>query len=244
MSLPSLSSLLSQNTYPGRGIVLGRSLIGEHAFIAYFIMGRSENSRNRVLVEQDTAVFTQAADPAKLEDPSLIIYAPIRRYRNHTIVTNGDQTDTVYSCLERGIGFTEALRTRTFEPDAPHLTPRISGMIANDFSGFSYTFSILKSANGDASSLQRFFFEYPQPVAGQGHYIHTYERDDAPLPSFSGEPIAVSLDMPITGKKELEAFGSQLWNSLNQDNRISLLVRSLHLDGQENTVIFNRFSKK
>ncbi len=243
MLLQSLPSLLAQNPYPGRGIVMGRCSTGEQAFLAYFIMGRSENSRNRVLVERDGTVYSEAANPAKVEDPSLIIYTPVRKFMNHTIVTNGDQTDTIYSCLERGIGFTEALRTRSYEPDAPHFTPRISGMIATDFSGFSYTFSILKSAHGQGTSLQRFFFEYPQPLCGQGHFIHTYEDDSSPLPTFSGEPHTVSLDMPLDTLQHLQEFGLQLWNNMNQDNRIALFVRSLHLNGEEHSYIFNRFNK-
>ncbi len=243
MVLQSLPSLLSQNSYPGRGIVLGRSSTGHQGLIAYFIMGRSENSRNRVFTEKDGGIITEAADPAKLTDPSLIIYAPVRKHGAHTIVTNGDQTDTIYSCLERGIGFNEALRTRTFEPDAPNFTPRISGLIAADFSGFTYALSILKSGMGTPSSTQRQFFEYPQPLSGQGHFIHTYQADGDPLPSFCGEPVPILLDAPLSTQGELDSFTQILWNSLNPENRVSLFVRSLHLDGSELTCIVNRFRK-
>ncbi len=243
MLIHDLPDLLLQNSYPGRGIVLGCSSTAEQAFIAYFIMGRSNNSRNRVFVERDGNLYTEAADPSKLEDPSLIIYSPVRKFGNHTIVTNGDQTDTIHSCLQRGIGFTEALRTRTFEPDAPNFTPRISGMIASDFNGFSYTLSILKSAGGNASSLQRFFYEYPQPLSGQGHFIHTYSKNEDPLPSFTGEPVPVSLNVPLASYDDLKQFGHTIWDSMDKDNRISLFVRSLHLDGREETYIYNRFNK-
>ncbi len=243
MLLQDLTSILSQNTYPGRGIVLGRSATGDTAFLAYFIMGRSANSRNRIFALRDGNLYTEAADPAKVEDPSLIIYAPVRKFGNHTIVTNGDQTDTIYSCLERGIGFTEALRTRTFEPDAPNFTPRISGMIATDFNGFSYTLSILKSAGGNATSLQRFFYEYPQPLPGEGHFIHTYAKNEDPLPSFSGEPTSISLNVPLLTKADLEHFGQQIWEAMDAENRISLFVRTQHLDGREETCVINRFNK-
>lgn len=238
-----LCQLLKENPYPGRGIVLGRSADGHQALVVYFIMGRSENSRNRVFTEKDGGIITEAADPAKLSDPSLIIYAPVRRHGQRTIVTNGDQTDTVYSCLERDIGFEEALRTRTFEPDAPNYTPRISGLLTLDFGGFSYRLSILKTTGGNAGSPQRMFFEYPAPLPGQGHFIHTYEGDGDPLPSFAGEPRPVALERPLTNRIDLERFGQSVWDCLNEENRVSLFVRALHLDGLEDTCIFNQYEK-
>ena len=194
MKIASLQQELQQNSYPGRGIVLGRSEDGNYAVSAYFIMGRSENSRNRVFVEDGAGIRTQAFDPSKMVDPSLIIYAPVRVLGDYTIVTNGDQTDTVYDLMQAGKTFEESLRTREFEPDAPNYTPRISGLIDQSNNGFSYALSILKSADGDPTSCQRYTFAYSNPIAGVGHFIHTYEGDGNPLPSFSGEPqkIAVS----------------------------------------------------
>lgn len=238
-----LCELLKENPYPGRGIVLGRSADGQQAVILYFIMGRSENSRNRVFTEKDGGIITEAADPARLSDPSLIIYAPVRRYGQRTIVTNGDQTDTVYSCLDHDIGFEEALRTRTFEPDAPNYTPRISGLLTLDFRGFSYKMSILKSAGGNAGSQQRMFFEYPQPLPEQGHFLHTYDGDGDPLPSFTGEPRAVALARPVTNRADLELYARSVWDCLNEENRVSLFVRALHLDGVEETCIINKYEK-
>lgn len=216
---------------------MGRSEDGQCGVAAYFIMGRSENSRNRVFVEKNGTVSTEAADPAKMEDPRLVIYNAVRRHGPQLIVTNGDQTDTIYSCLERDITFEEALRTRTFEPDAPNYTPRISGLLYIDFSGFSYRLSLVKSAAGNPASVQRMFYEYAQPLAGQGHFIHTYMGDGQPLPSFQGEPVPVKL------QGGLEAFGDQLWNALNPENKISLMVRTVHLDGSENTKIYNKYNK-
>ncbi len=243
MLLQDFQTRLSQNPYPGRGILLGRSQTGHQALIVYFIMGRSENSRNRVFTEKDGGIITEAADPAKLSDPSLILYAPVRKHGPHTIVSNGDQTDTIFSCLERGIGFNEALRTRTFEPDAPNFTPRISGLIASDFGGFTYALSILKSAGNQPSSVQRQFFEYPQPQPGQGHFLHTYQGDGQPLPSFCGEPVPVALTAPLLTQADLDAYTQSIWGSLHPENRVSLFTRSLHLDGSEFTSIINRFSK-
>lgn len=237
----NLCELLRGNPYPGRGIVLGCSGNGQHALILYFIMGRSENSRNRVFTEKDGGIITQAANPDKLSDPSLIIYAPVRRHGQRTIVTNGDQTDTIYSCLDHDVGFEEALHTRTFEPDAPNYTPRISGLITLDFKGFSYKMSILKSAGGNARSLQRMFFEYPQPLAGQGHFIHTYDSDGDPLPSFSGEPKPVALTKPVTNRIDLDAFAQDVWSCLNEENKVSLFARAIHLDGMEETCIINKY---
>lgn len=223
MKIASLQQELQQNSYPGRGIVLGRSEDGAYAVSAYFIMGRSENSRNRVFVEDGAGIRTQAFDPSKMVDPSLIIYAPVRVLGDYTIVTNGDQTDTVYDLMQAGKTFEESLRTREFEPDAPNYTPRISGLIDQSKNGFSYALSILKSADGDPSSCQRYTFSYSNPIAGVGHFIHTYEGDGNPLPSFSGEPqkIAVSGD--------IDAFTEMLWNSLNAENKVSLFVRYIDL---------------
>ena len=223
MKIASLQQELQQNSYPGRGIVLGRSEDGAYAVSAYFIMGRSENSRNRVFVEDGAGIRTQAFDPSKMVDPSLIIYAPVRVLGDYTIVTNGDQTDTVYDLMQAGKTFEESLRTREFEPDAPNYTPRISGLIDQSNNGFSCALSILKSADGDPSSCQRYTFSYSNPIAGVGHFIHTYEGDGNPLPSFSGEPqkIAVSGD--------IDAFTEMLWNSLNAENKVSLFVRYIDL---------------
>ena len=223
MKIASLQQELQQNSYPGRGIVLGRSEDGNYAVSAYFIMGRSENSRNRVFVEDGAGIRTQAFDPSKMVDPSLIIYAPVRVLGDYTIVTNGDQTDTVYDLMQAGKTFEESLRTREFEPDAPNYTPRISGLIDQSNNGFSSALSILKSADGDPTSCQRYTFAYSNPIAGVGHFIHTYEGDGNPLPSFSGEPqkIAVSGD--------IDAFTEMLWSSLNAENKVSLFVRYIDL---------------
>ena len=218
---------LMSNAYPGRGIILGRTSDNKKNVIAYFIMGRSENSRNRVFTETEDGIRTEAFDPSKMVDPSLIIYHPVRRIADEdgitTIVTNGDQTDTVYDLMQAGKTFEESLRTREFEPDAPNYTPRISGLIDQSNNGFSYALSILKSADGDPSSCQRYTFSYSNPIAGVGHFIHTYEGDGNPLPSFSGEPqkIAVSGD--------IDAFTEMLWNSLNAENKVSLFIRYIDL---------------
>jgi IMP cyclohydrolase len=229
-----ISKLLRENSYPGRGIVLGRSSDGRHAVIAYFIMGRSENSRNRADGE---GIRTQAYDPSKLTDPSLIIYAPVRVFHDEnntvTIVTNGDQTDTVYDGLAHGMSFSDALRQRTFEPDGPNYTPRISGAVE----GFGYVLSILKSANGNPDSVRRYYFEYPQPVAGEGHFIHTYRCDGNPLPSFEGEPEQVSIE------GDIDSFTDRIWDSLNAENRVSLFVRFIDVEsGAYKTRIVNRYN--
>lgn len=237
MEKQDLMQLLRGNSYPGRGIVLGLAEEGQSAMIAYFIMGRSPNSRNRVFTPQNEGIITQAADPAKLEDPSLILYAPVRVHGGNTIVTNGDQTDTIYNSLEVDGSFEAALRTRSFEPDAPNYTPRISGMFTVGFKGFSYRLSILKSNHGNPEAPQRFFFEYPSPLRGEGHFIHTYAGDGNPLPSFAGEPLRVAIH------GDLQTFGESVWNSLNPENRVSLFVRSIHLDGSSETKLFNRFEK-
>ena len=232
MQIQDLGAVLRANTYPGRGIVLGKSADGQKAVIAYFIMGRSENSRNRIFVEEDGGLRTEAFDPAKLKDPSLVIYWPVRKFGTATIVTNGDQTDTVYEFLAAEKTFEEALRMRTFEPDPPILTPRISGLVHKDG---SYRLSILKSANGNADSTQRFFYEYPQPVAGEGHFIHTYLGDGDPVPSFEGEPENVS----IVG--DIDSFTRLVWENLNEAIKVSLFVRFIDLvSGSEETRVVNK----
>ena len=225
---------LAGNSYPGRGIVIGQSADGKQAVIAYFIMGRSENSRNRVFVEEGAGIRTQAFDPAKLSDPSLVIYAPVRVLGEATIVTNGDQTDTVYDFLKEGKTFEEALRTRTFEPDGPNYTPRISGIVERRQGSFSYKLSILKSCGGDPDFAQRFFFEYA-PKPGLGHFIHTYKQDGDPIPSYEGEPT------PVLIEGDIDAFTASLWENLNQDNKVSLFVRTIDLTtGGKETRIVNK----
>ncbi len=227
---------LNGNSYPGRGIVIGRSADGKCAVTAYFIMGRSENSRNRIFVEDGRGIRTQAFDPSKLTDPSLIIYSPVRVLGNKTIVTNGDQTDTIYDMMNNQLTFEQALRTREFEPDAPNYTPRISGIIkVQDDGNFNYALSILKSANGNPDSCQRFTFTYKNPLNGEGHFIHTYMGDGNPLPSFEGEPKLVE----ISGN--IDEFTDVLWNNLNEDNKVSLFVRYINLEtGKEETKIANK----
>ncbi len=222
---------LAGNSYPGRGIVIGQSADGKQAVIAYFIMGRSENSRNRVFVEEGAGIRTQAFDPAKLADPSLVIYAPVRVLGEATIVTNGDQTDTVYDFLKEGKTFEEALRTREFEPDGPNWTPRISGLLSPDG---SYKLSILKAADEAGTGCLRQTFEYPgQP--GLGHFIHTYKCDGDPIPSYEGEPTPVSIE------GDIDAFTASLWENLNQDNKVSLFVRTIDLTtGGTETRIVNK----
>ena len=225
---------LAGNSYPGRGIVIGQSADGKQAVIAYFIMGRSENSRNRVFVEEGAGIRTQAFDPAKLSDPSLVIYAPVRVLGEATIVTNGDQTDTVYDFLKEGKTFEEALRTRTFEPDGPNYTPRISGIVERRQGSFTYKLSILKSCGGDPDFAQRFFFEYA-PKPGLGHFIHTYKQDGDPIPSYEGEPT------PVLIEGDIDAFTASLWENLNQDNKVSLFVRTIDLTtGGTETRIVNK----
>ena len=229
-----LNKLLSENTYPGRGIVLGMDDKGENAVIAYFIMGRSVNSRNRIFVEKDGGIITKAFDESKMVDPSLIIYAPVRVRGDETIVTNGDQTDTVYDYLRKGMSFEDALRTRCFEPDAPNYTPRISGMIIRAGEKMTYKMSILKSDNGDPTVPQRFFFDFT-PRAGIGHFIHTYKCDGNPIPSFEGEPEKVAL------AGDIDAFTADVWNNLNEDNKVSLFVRYINVKtGETETRIVNK----
>lgn len=212
--MEQLSAYLAANAYPGRGVLLGRSADDARAVIVYFIMGRSENSRNRVFVKTHDGIRTEAFDPAKLTDPSLIIYAPVRRCGGTTIVTNGDQTDTVRDGLARGDSFARALRTRAFEPDAPNFTPRISGVLYADG---GYALSILKSDNGSAAQCLRQFYEYDAPRAGHAHLIHTYRGDGAPLPSFAGEPVCVALE-----NQSAQALAHEVWNALNAENRVAL----------------------
>jgi len=229
-----------QNPYPGRGIVLGLAEGGRSAVIAYFIMGRSENSRNRVFVEKDGGIVTEAFDPSKLTDPSLVIYAPVRVCAGGiTVITNGDQTDTITECLARresnDHAFEEALRTRTFEPDAPHYTPRIAGLLEVREGRARYKLAIQKAGGGDPESPQRFFFEYPAPRASEGHFLHTYATDGDPLPSFAGEPKRVAIAGDVDG------FGSALWKNINADNKVSLFVRFVDMEtGETQTRIYNK----
>lgn len=220
----SLEEYLRSNSYPGRGIVIGKSPDGKHAVTAYFIMGRSENSRNRVFVEDGEGIRTQAFDPSKLSDPSLIIYAPVRVLGNKTIVTNGDQTDTVYEMMDRQQTFEQALRTREFEPDAPNYTPRISGILHVGDGSYNYALSILKSSDGNPAACSRYLFAYSNPVNGEGHFIHTYMGDGNPLPSFEGEPKRISIE------DDMDAFAEKIWNSLNEDNKVSLFVRYIDIE--------------
>ncbi len=232
MEIKDIQKELSENPYPGRGIILGRSEDGEKAAIAYFIMGRSENSRNRIFVEDGNGIKTQAFDPEKLEDPSLIIYSPVRVLGQTTIVTNGDQTDTIYEFMKNERTFEAALRTRTFEPDGPNFTPRISGLV--DVDG-DYKLSILKSAEGNSDSAHRYFFEYDSPVSGQGHFIHTYEGDGNPLPSYEGEPTLVDI------KGDIDFFTETIWKSLNAENKVSLFTRFIDIKtGKSETRIRNK----
>ena len=226
---------LSENAYPGRGIVVGVTPDGKHAVTAYFIMGRSSNSRNRVFVEDGEGIRTEAFDPSKLEDPSLIIYAPVRVLGNKTIVTNGDQTDTIYDGMSKGETFEQSLRCREFEPDGPNYTPRISAVMHLADAKFSYEMSILKSNNGDPSSCQRFTYSYENPKAGEGHFIHTYMHDGNPLPSYEGEPTSVSIE------NDIQAFSKLLWENLNEENKVSLFVRYIEIGtGKYDTVIINK----
>ncbi len=231
----SLVKELAGNTYPGRGIVIGKSGDGKYAVTAYFIMGRSENSRNRIFVTQGEGIRTQAYDPAKLKDPSLVIYTPVRVLGNKTIVTNGDQTDTIYELMDKQYTFEQALRTRTFEPDGPNYTPRISGILHMENSRFNYAMSILKSNHGDPSSCHRYTFAYENPVAGEGHFIHTYMGDGNPLPSFEGEPKLVGIEGDINN------FAQTIWESLNEENKVSLFVRYIEIEsGKYETRIINK----
>ena len=235
MTTFSLEKELKENSYPGRGIVIGRSADGKHAVTAYFIMGRSENSRNRIFVEDGEGIRTQAFDPSKLTDPSLIIYAPVRVLGNKTIVTNGDQTDTIYEGMDRQLTFEQSLRTREFEPDAPNYTPRISGVLHVENGKFNYAMSILKSNQGDPDSCLRYTFAYENAAAGQGRFIHTYKCDGNPLPSFEGEP------KPVEIPNDIDNFTKLLWESPNQDNKVSLFVRFIDIEtGKYESRIVNK----
>ena len=220
----SLYNDIASTTYPGRGIVIGRSADGTKAVIAYFIMGRSENSRNRVFVETEDGIKTQAFDPSKLVDPSLIIYSPVRVLGNKTIVTNGDQTDTIYELMNQQQTFEQSLRTREFEPDGPNYTPRISGIVKCSEGKMNYAMSILKSADGNPDCCQRYTFSYDAPIAGLGRFIHTYMSDGDPLPRFEGEPTLVEI-----GNDDIDTFAENIWNALNEDNKVSLFVRYIDI---------------
>ena len=236
MEMKKIEQELRGNSYPGRGIIIGRSKDGTKAVCAYFIMGRSVNSRNRVFVEDGEGIRTQAFDPSKLTDPSLIIYAPVRVLGNKTIVTNGDQTDTIYENMDKQMTFEQSLRCRQFEPDGPNYTPRISGIMHMENKGYNYAMSILKSNNGDASGCNRYTFAYENPAAGEGHFIHTYECDGDPLPSFEGEPTWVAIE-----DDNIDVFTEKVWNSLNEDNKVSLFVRYIGIEeGTYETRIVNK----
>lgn len=235
MQMLSIEKELQGNSYPGRGIIIGKSADGTKAVTAYFIMGRSENSRNRIFVEEGEGIRTQAFDPSKLTDPSLIIYAPVRVLGNKTIVTNGDQTDTIYEGMDKQLTFEQALRSREFEPDGPNYTPRISGIMHIEDGKYNFAMSILKSNNGDPSSCNRYTYAYENPAAGQGRFIHTYMCDGNPLPSFEGEPKLIEVP------DDIEAFTDLLWNSLNADNKVSLFVRYIDIaTGTYETKIVNK----
>jgi IMP cyclohydrolase len=235
MNMLSLTEELKGNSYPGRGIVIGKSEDGKKAVTAYFIMGRSVNSRNRVFVEEGQGIRTEAFDPSKLEDPSLIIYAPVRVLGNRTIVTNGDQTDTIYEGMDKELTFEQSLRSREFEPDGPNYTPRISGVIHVEGGSYDYQMSILKSNNGNPEACNRYTFSYENPVNGEGHFIHTYMHDGNPLPSFEGEPKLVGISGSI------DEFAEQVWNNLNEENKVSLFVRYIDIEtGTYETRIINK----
>ena len=223
----NIATLLNTNAYPGRGIIIGRSRDGKSAVTAYFIMGRSANSRNRVFVTEGEGIRTQAFDPSKLEDPSLIIYAPVRVLNDSTIVTNGDQTDTVYDNMKDGKTFEESLRCRKYEPDGPNFTPRISGILNIKDGSYDYAISILKSDNGDPDCCNRYTFTYDNPKAGEGRFIHTYMQDGNPLPSFEGEPEWIDIE------GDIDEFTSMLWDNLNEENKVSLFVRFINIATKE-----------
>ena len=235
MKMLNIERELQENSYPGRGIIIGRSADGTKAVTAYFIMGRSSNSRNRVFVTEGEGIRTEAFDPSKLEDPSLIIYAPVRVLGNKTIVTNGDQTDTIYDGLDKQMTFEQSLRCREFEPDGPNYTPRISGVMHIEGGKYNFAMSILKSNNGNPESCNRYTYAYENPIAGEGRFIHTYMHDANPLPSFEGEPKLISIP------DDMDAFTEMLWNSLNEDNKVSLFVRYIDIaTGTYETKIINK----
>lgn len=229
---------LKSNPYPGRGIIIGKSADGKNAVTAYFIMGRSVNSRNRVFTETADGIKTEAFDPSLLTDPHLIIYSPVRVLGNKTIVTNGDQTDTIYELMDKQQTFEQALRTREFEDDAPNYTPRISGIMHIEDDTYNYALSILKSAGGNPKSCERFTYSYTNPLDGEGRFIHTYMGDGDPLPSFEGEPKKISIP------NDINEFSNSLWNSLNEDNKVSLFVRFIDLETKKyESVIINKNKK-
>ena len=235
MKTADLGELLKNNAYPGRGIVIGRSEDGKQAVTAYFIMGRSVNSRNRVFTETEDGIKTEAFDPSKLTDPHLIIYSPVRVLGNKTIVTNGDQTDTIYDLMDKQCTFEQSLRGREFEDDAPNYTPRISGIMHIENGTYNYAMSILKSADGNPESTERHTFTYSNPLPGVGRFLHTYMGDGNPLPSFEGEPEKVA----VSG--DIDTFTNAVWNSLNEDNKVSLFVRFINIaDGSYETRIINK----
>lgn len=236
MKMVAISQELSSTSYPGRGIIIGRSADGKKAVTAYFIMGRSVNSRNRIFVEDGEGIRTEAFDPSKLEDPSLIIYAPVRVLGNKTIVTNGDQTDTIYEGMDKQMTFEQSLRGREFEPDVPNYTPRISGILHVEGGSFNYAMSILKSNNGNPDSCNRYTFAYNHVPAGEGHFIHTYMGDGNPLPSFEGEPTWVSVDAD-----DIDSWTNMIWENLNEDNKVSLFVRFIDIEtGKYESRIVNK----
>lgn len=229
-----IAELIKDNAYVGRGIVIGKTADSKKACAAYFIMGRSQNSRNRIFTVKNNEVFTEPYDASKVEDPSLIIYAAVRSYKNNLIVTNGDQTDTIYEGLENGFSFNKALEKREFEPDSPNFTPRISGMLTFDNNDFTYQMSILKSIDEDGTACARYGFSYPSK-AGLGHFIHTYVCDGNPIPTFQGEPERVEIG------SDIDEFTNKLWGALNEDNKISLFVRFIDLEtGEEEQRIINK----
>lgn len=239
MEKMNISELLKSNPYPGRGIVIGKSADGKSAVTAYFIMGRSVNSRNRVFTATEDGIKTEAFDPALLSDPHLIIYSPVRVLGNKTIVTNGDQTDTIYEHMDKQQTFEMSLRGREFEDDAPNFTPRISGIMHVENGTFNYAMSILKSADGNPESCQRYTFSYTNPIAGDGRFIHTYMGDGNPLPSFEGEPEKIGIE------GDIDTFTDMLWNSLNEDNKVSLFVRYIDIaTGKADTRIVNKNVKE
>lgn len=238
MKTEKITELLAANPYPGRGIVTGLCPDGRRAVIAYFIMGRSVNSRNRVFAAANDGIFTMAADDSKLSDPTLIIYHPVRRLGEYTIVTNGDQTDTIRDSLAAGGRVIDALETRTFEPDAPNWTPRISAVVAVRKGELRYFQSILKSADGNGDSVRRYYFSFPQPVAGEGHFIHTYRCDGNPIPSFEGEPVKVAV------RDDVAEFADEIWQSLDNENKVSLFVRCIDLEsGDTQDIIHNKYER-
>ncbi|MCD8046119.1 MAG: IMP cyclohydrolase [Clostridiales bacterium] len=235
MEMKSIAAQLSANAYPGRGIILGLTPDGTKAVAAYFIMGRSANSRNRIFVTEGEGIRTQAFDPSKMEDPSLVIYAPVRILGNKTIVTNGDQTDTIFDFMDKQMTFEQSLRGRDFEPDGPNYTPRISGILHVESGSYSYAMSILKSNNGNPAACNRYTFAYSTPIAGEAHFIHTYMGDGNPLPSFEGEPELVDV------LDDIDVYTDLLWTNLNEDNKVSLFVRYINIaDGTYETRILNK----